>query len=61
MSDQPNLDDLNLDMLAWDISDAIAKTIDNHGIDVDMNAIKPALPAFLAAVLANQAANDATT
>lgn len=49
---------IDLDMLAWDISDAIAKTIDDHHIDAGMGAIKLALPAFLAAVIANAAAED---
>lgn len=52
------IDDPTMNMLAWDISDAIAKTYgDGHNIDVGMDAIKPALPAFLAAVHYNDIKN----
>ncbi len=47
-----NLTDSTLAILAWDISDAIAKTTDEHGIDVGMDAIAPALADFLSDVLA---------
>lgn len=47
-----NLPDATLQILAWDISDAIAKTADEHGIDVGMDAIEPALADFLADVMA---------
>lgn len=47
-----NLPDSTLAILAWDISDAIAKTADEHGIDVGMDAITPALADFLSDVLA---------
>lgn len=51
-------DDATLGILAWDICDAIAMTADDHGIDLGTDAIQLALPAFLAAVIANQAAED---
>lgn len=47
-----NLPDSTLAILAWDISDAIAKTADVHGIDVGMDAIEHALLDFLSDVLA---------
>lgn len=45
---------VDLDLMAWDISDAIAKG--DHGIDVGLGDIRPALPAFIAAILANAGA-----
>jgi hypothetical protein len=41
-------------LLAWDISDAIAKTVEHTGIDLGMDAIEPNLPAFIEACLATQ-------
>lgn len=55
----PELPQETWEILAWDISDALAKTTDDHGADVGMDAIQPALPAFLAAVIANQKNLDA--
>jgi hypothetical protein len=46
-------------ILAWDLSNALAKTVDEHGVDVGMDAIEPELPAFLGAVRARQAVLDA--
>lgn len=45
-------------LMAWDVSDAIAKTADDTGIDVGMGAIEPNLPAFIEACLATQAELD---
>jgi hypothetical protein len=45
-------------IMAWDVSDAIAKTADEHGIDIGVDAIEPNLPAFIAACLATQAELD---
>lgn len=51
---QPSqLDDQTLDILAWDISDAFAKTIDDHGLDFGMDEIKAALPDFITAIKAH--------
>lgn len=49
-----------LDLLAWDISDAIAKTSDGTGVDIDvgLTAIRPHLQAFIDACLATQAELD---
>lgn len=48
-------DPIDYDVLAWDISDAIAKSmaVDPNFLDVDMYDIRPALPAFIATIRAN--------
>lgn len=48
----------NYEIMAWDVADAIAKTADEHGIDLGMDAIELNLPAFIAACLATQAEFD---
>lgn len=45
---------IDLDPIAWDLSDALAKTVEDHGIDVGADDIKLALPAFLEALRAGQ-------
>jgi hypothetical protein len=51
---------LDLDMLAADIAKAVADyDYDKQGFDVDQNAMREALPAFVAATLAAQARQDA--
>jgi hypothetical protein len=49
---------VDYEMMSWDVADAIAKTADEHGIDIGMDAIEPNLPAFIAACLATQAELD---
>jgi hypothetical protein len=39
-------------MIAWDLSDAFAKTEDDHHLDLSMTAIEKALPAIIAAIRA---------
>lgn len=46
---------VDLDMLAWDLSDAFAKTDDDHHLDLGMDEIRAALPAFLAEIAAARA------
>lgn len=45
---------IDLDLLAWDISDAIAKSVDPEILDVSMDEITPLLPAFIDALRATQ-------
>jgi hypothetical protein len=49
---------IDYETMSWDVADAIAKTADEHGIDLGMGAIKPNLPAFIEACLATQAELD---
>jgi hypothetical protein len=49
---------VDYEMMSWDVADAIAKTADEHGIDIGMAAIEPNLPTFIEACLATQAELD---
>lgn len=53
-----NLDNATLDLLAWDISDAFAKDVDRHGLDLGLDEIRAALPAFIDAVRGNATEQD---
>lgn len=55
---RPLPDDTILDLLAWDISDAFAKTEDDHRLDFGLDDIRAALPAFIAAVQNNAHLNS---
>jgi hypothetical protein len=50
--DMPRLVTLDLGLIAWDISDAFAKT-EEHCLDFGMDDIVAALPAFITNILAN--------
>lgn len=45
-------------LIAWDVSDAFAKTEDEHHFNLGMEAIQANLPAFVKACLATQAELD---
>lgn len=46
---------VDLKMLAWDLSDAFAKTENDHNLDLGIDEIRAALPAFLAEIAAARA------
>jgi hypothetical protein len=50
-------DPIDYDLLAWDISDAIAKSVNPDVLDVDSDNIRPALLAFIAAIRVNSGRN----
>jgi hypothetical protein len=52
----PTLDHstIDYDLMAWDVSDALAKSAGDGTIDVGMDAIRPHLPAFIEACLSAQ-------
>lgn len=52
--DKARIVEFDLGILTWDISDAFAKTEDEHGLDLDPDAITAMLPAFINAVLTGQ-------
>lgn len=49
---------VDYDIMAWDVSDAIAHASLEHGIDLGINAVKLNLPTFIEACLATQAELD---
>jgi hypothetical protein len=50
--DMPRIVTLDLDLIAWDIADAFAKT-EEHCLDFGMDEIAAALPDFIHAILEN--------
>lgn len=51
--DMPRIIDIDLGLLAWDISDAFAKT-EEYCLDFGMDEIAAALPAFITAIITYQ-------
>jgi hypothetical protein len=47
LESEPQRPRIDYDILAWDVSDAIAKTDDDHQLDLSMDAIKAELPEFI--------------
>ena len=49
---------IDLDLLAWDISDAFAKDFDRHGLDFGLDEIRAALPEFIETIRAHAAEQE---
>lgn len=53
------MDEINWELLAYDIANMLDRNTDDYGFDLAESAIKPNLPAFIAACQATQAELDA--